>query len=59
MVAPKVAARPSRTDRNTAGKGLGAHDHAAHGRLRGAEPWIPPGATRHWSAKILSKETSP
>ena len=40
MFALEVAARSSRTDRNTIGKGLGAHNRAAYGRLRGVERWI-------------------
>ena len=35
-----VEARPSKADRSVVGRGLGAHNRAAYGRLRGAERWI-------------------
>jgi GNAT superfamily N-acetyltransferase len=36
----EAAARPPLADRKAVGRGLGAHNRAAYGRLRGAERWI-------------------
>ncbi|MDO9706787.1 GNAT family N-acetyltransferase [Paracraurococcus lichenis] len=39
-LALEVTATPSREDRAAVGKGLGAYNRAAYGRLRGAARWI-------------------
>jgi GNAT superfamily N-acetyltransferase len=36
----EVTARPAAADRHTVGRGLGAYNRAAHGRLRGTARWI-------------------
>jgi GNAT superfamily N-acetyltransferase len=35
-----VTVRPSKADRSVVGRGLGAYNRAAHGRLRGSQRWI-------------------
>lgn len=39
-LALEVSARPALADRKAVGRGLGAHNRAAHGRLRRTERWI-------------------
>ena len=39
-LALEVTARPSAADRQVVGKGLGAYNRAAYGRLRGSARWI-------------------
>jgi GNAT superfamily N-acetyltransferase len=40
MISIEVTGRPVQADRKTVGKGLGDHNRAAYGRLRGSERWI-------------------
>jgi GNAT superfamily N-acetyltransferase len=35
-----VTAKPSKAERDAVGKGLGAYNREAYGRLRGAERWV-------------------
>ena len=40
MVSIEVTKRPAKADRQVVAKGLGDHNRAAYGRLRGVERWI-------------------